>query len=193
MKTNHIYIDETGNPKNTKAFVICFVLFTDRYEIDFTIKNIEGFKYKKFGNIYQELHFNKESLPTKIGFFNCLQKDKFSLRYYLATIIDGNWCNENYIIASIEENKDVVQNSVLYIDGNFPRKHRKNIISKIIKELKTKGIYVKDIKYHDSKNNNLIQLADMCAGCIRRKIERGTKEDKKLYKLIKKFITYPPL
>jgi hypothetical protein len=40
----------------------------------------------------------------------------------------------------------------------------------------------------DSKNSNLIQLADMCAGCIRRKIERETKEDNELFNLIKKFI-----
>ena len=44
------------------------------------------------------------------------------------------------------------------------------------------------IKYTDSKNSPLIQLADMCAGCIRRRFERNNVEDRELYGIIEKFI-----
>jgi hypothetical protein len=191
MKTNTIYIDETGNPKNTKTFIICLIIFTSKYDLDFTVKNIENFKYKRFNNKYQELHFNKESFATKINIFTVLQQNKFIIRYYSSNIKDNIWSNEDHIIKSIYENKDLTNNSIIYIDGNISKHHKRFIISKIIKRLKVKDINIKKVKYEDSKSNNLIQLADMCAGCIRRKIERNTVDDKKLYKLIERFITYP--
>lgn len=192
MKIKQIYIDESGHPKNTITFIICFLIFENKNDQDLTILNINNFKNDRFGNINQELHFNKESFTTKSKFFRTINLSKFTIRYYEALIIDDKWSNEEYIIHSMENNKDIINNSVIYIDGTVSKQFKKLIISKIKTRLRSKSIYPKAIQYVDSKNNNLIQLADMCAGCIRRKIQRNTTDDQKLYTLIEKHITYQP-
>jgi hypothetical protein len=191
MKINTIYIDESGNPKNTEVFIICLIIFADKYDIDFTIKNIQDFKYKRFKTEHQELHFNRESSTTKTNFFKVLNQSKFKIRYYIAQTRDKDWSNEDHIIRSIQDNVDVTNNSIIYIDGNISKQYRRFIVSKITKRLKDAQVNLKYIKYENSKNNALIQLADMCAGCIRCKIEKNTKIDQKLYNLIEKFITHP--
>ena len=191
MKIKQIYIDESGHPKNTITFIICFVIFENKADQDLVNENINEFKHKRFNTSCHELHFNRESLSTKIAFFRRITFSNFTIRYYNGDMENNNWSNEEYIIKSIENNKDIIDNSVIYIDGAMSKKYNRLIISKIKTRLRAKSIYPKSIQYTDSKNNNLIQLADMCAGCIRRKIERNTVDDQKLYNIIKHRVTNP--
>ena len=129
-------------------------------------------------------------------FFHFFKKSKGCVILTLVVItqlISSNiiLADYEYIIESILHNADISNAAIIYIDGAVSKKHNRYIISKIKRRLGENSVYPEYIKYIDSKNDNLVQLADMCAGCIRRKIERNTVEDQKLYKLIEKHITYP--
>ena len=79
----------------------------------------------------QELHFNKESFTTKLRFFKKINLSKFSIRYYEALVVNNDWTNEEYIIQSMEINKDIINNCIIYIDGTVSKQHNRLIISKI--------------------------------------------------------------
>ncbi len=186
MKNNHIFIDESGTLN--EVFILCFIIFKNKDFLDQTIIQIEKFKHKAFQDATIELHFNKESFSTKKKFFEALGKDLFILRYFKTDQRDKSLSEYDFLITSIVDNKDITNDSIIFIDGFKSKKYHKNISSKIKKELKNYNLNIRSIKYIDSKKSPPIQLADMCAGCIRRKFERGTKEDNELFDLIKRFI-----
>ena len=180
MKNKHIYIDESGSYMDN--IIICFIIFFDIKHVESIDFVIDEFKSKS-NRQNTELHFNRESLDFKKNFFKCLPKDKFDIKYSLYK--NNRLSNIDLIVKSLIENSDIVKNSFIFIDGLKIRKYNRKVISSIKKELKKYNIHIKSIKYIDSKNSNLIQLADMCAGCIRRKFERNRKEDNELFNLIK--------
>lgn len=183
MKNKHIYIDESGGAINNT--VICFVVFAKLEDVQHIDKVISDFKLLS-NKEDAELHFNKENTTTKKRFFKNLPNNRFYIKYYLYK--NNKLSNTDLMTKSFIENRDLIQNSNIFIDGLKIRKYNRKVIGEIKKELKKYNIKIRSIKYTDSKNSNLIQLADMCAGCIRRKVERGTKEDNDLFNIIKKFI-----
>ena len=183
MKNKHIYVDESSGPINNT--VICFIVFGNLENVQEINKVISNFKYVSNKEDI-ELHFNKENTRIKKKFFKSLPNNRFYIKYSLYK--NSALTNIDLLIKSFVENKDLVNNSIVFIDGLKIRKYNRKAVGNIKKELKKYNIKIKSIKYMDSKNSNLIQLADMCAGCIRRKIERETKEDNELFNLIKKFI-----
>jgi hypothetical protein len=150
-----------------------------------TEHKISEFKLDLFKNTNIELHFNKESLKTKKHFFKLWAKGDFEVFYFKT---DNSLSFSAQISNALLEHKNVTKNSIIFIDGFRTRRYNRKIISEIKKSLRGYGLKIKSIKYIDSKNSNLIQLADMCAGCIRRKLERNTKEDDELFALIKHLI-----
>ncbi len=183
MNNKRIFIDESGSSSNN--IIICFVVFLGIDCVEKVDNIINGFKYK-VNKQNSELHFNKESFGLKRGFFKYLPSNKFYIKY--STYRNNKLSNTNLIIKSFIENKSLIENSIIFIDGSKNIKNNRKIITSIKKELKRYNVYIKSIKYVDSKNSNLIQLADMCAGCIRRKFEKNSKEDNELFNLIKPHI-----
>ncbi len=186
MKIKHVYIDESGNAKNTKSCVICFVIFDDLTALDKLSVEIEAFKLKRFGNLHTELHFNKESFSTKRLFFELLSRYSFAIRYYQTIISDKNLNYEECILKSIKENIQIFNNSQIYIDGN--KSQNPQMIRKIKSFLKENRLKIHSVRLLDSRKHLIIQVADMCAGCIRRALDRGTAQDLKLFNLIKNHI-----
>jgi hypothetical protein len=184
MKSNkHIFIDESGS--NNTIFVVCLIIFNDLYKVSEVVNRINKFKINLFKRENIELHFNKESLNTKRSFFRLWSKKDFIIKY-LET--NDTLTFSNQIINTILRYRHVANNSIIFLDGFKSRCYNRKILSEIKKGLKRYGVNIKSIKYIDSKGSNLIQLADMCAGCIRRKIHKNSKEDEGLFNLIKLLI-----
>jgi hypothetical protein len=165
------------------------VIFKDLIDLNNTVSYIENFKNKTFKDSNVELHFNKESLSIKKKFFNIFNKNLFKIRYYKIESLKYNLSDIDYVIKCLIENRDSISNSIIYIDGLKSKNYNRKIITKIKITLKSHKIPIKSIKYTDSKNSPLIQLADMCAGCIRRRFERNNVEDRGLYNIIEKFMS----
>ena len=186
MKEKHIYIDESGDPKNTKSCVICFLVFDNTTFFNQISLDMDNFKLRRFNNESTELHFNKESFTTKRLFFKLLIKYNFKIYFYQTDRLDQTLSYHNYFIKSIKKNLHIFNHSKIYIDGDMSK--NKNLLQKIKHLLKAEKILIKSIKFSNSRTNLFIQFTDMFAGCIRRKIDRGSREDKELFNLIKKFI-----
>ncbi len=185
MRQKITIIEESGDAQMTNVFVLCFVFFNTITDAEKTSKILEELRYARFKNHYSEFHFNKESSQCKNLFFKSIQKSNFIIRYYHHT---GN-VKFNYI-EHIEKSfiryKEELHNSHIYIDGKISKRYRKIFLQTINNAMCS--MKIPSVKFVNSKTNILIQLADMCAGCIRRKIERNTVDDSKLYDLIRKFI-----
>lgn len=188
MNNTYIYIDESGNIQNTNGFVICFVIFYDIDILDKVSLAIRNFKNKRFQNENMELHFNKESLTTKKTFFKYMSDQKFVIKYYTNSLRNLHVTYQEHLIASILQNIYTFQNARIFIDGDISNSKHPLLLQQIKTSLKRRSLKVKSIKFVNSKNNVLIQLADMCAGCIRRKLERNTADDRRLFDMIRKFI-----
>lgn len=188
MNTTYIYIEDSGNLNNTNTMVIVFVVFESITDVINTELCIQNYLQEKFQNLYKELHFNRESYAIKKSFFKHIQLQKFIIKYYLAYSVTKNIHYINHLIQSILDNKDIFNESKVFIDGDTTSNKYPLLLYRIKKELKSKNIPLKSIRFENSKNNLLIQLADMCAGCIRRNFEIAKKEDKELFSLLHRFI-----
>lgn len=188
MTTRHIFIDDSGNLRNTKILIICFVVCENKEHTKEIESSIQHFKRLRFKDTSIELHFNKESFSSKKEFFEHIRNEKFLTTYYIATSRDKDTDYIGHIICSLIENSNMIRNAKVYIDGNSKFNKNHYILQRIKKALLAQNIRVASLRFLDSNKNELIQLADMCAGCIRRKLERNTVDDNKLYDLIRKFI-----
>lgn len=189
MNSTYVYIEDSGNLFNTKILVIVFVIFNNVEDVIATSKCIQSLIDMKIKGQNKELHFNKESSSMKKSFFKQIKSQKFFIQYYMANNLNKVLNFEEHLILGILENRDKFQGSKIFVDGNKTLNKNPILLYKIKKILKDQKILIKSIHFEDSKSNNLIQLADMCAGCIRKNFERGTSLDKELFKLIKKFIS----
>lgn len=86
--------------------------------------------------------------------------------------------------AFLKRNAASMLGTKIKLDGSGDKIFRRNFFSSLRKELcqEDKRI-IRNIKFVDSKGNQLIQLADMIAGAIRRSHE-GVKGDKGTYRNI---------
>ena len=96
--------------------------------------------------------------------------------------------NEVFILCFIIfKNKDFLNKTIIQIE-NFKNKTFQDTEIELHFNKESFRTKVRSVKYIDSKKSQPIQLADMRAGCIRRKFERNTKEDNELFGLIKRFM-----
>ena len=102
----------------------------------------------------------------------------------------GNLYNTKILIIAfiVLQNKNVFQGAKIFIDGDTTLNKNPLLLYKIKKVLKLQNVTIKSIRFENSKSNNLIQLADMCGGCIRKNFERGTVLDKEMFQLLQKFV-----
>ena len=76
------------------------------------------------------------------------------------------------------------QNAKLKFDKRGEKRIRNELRAYLSRELNNKKNNIfSDLKFVDSKQNNLIQLADMVAGCI---ASHSKDKDEDLYKIIQK-------
>lgn len=189
MEKRHIYIDDSGNLHNTHILVIVCIIFANEKNISITISYITDFILNRFKSKNTELHFNKESIQTKTVFFKRIQRCAFTIKYYKADRRDIDLSLEDHIIRSILMHKDIYTGAKVFIDGNSTGNNKSSaVIQRIKSKLREHDLHIKSLRFEDSKRNVLIQLADMCAGCIRRKLERNTIDDRRLFDMIRKFI-----
>lgn len=181
-----IYIDDSGDPGfkigngSSKYFVIACIIFDEKIDATNAVSEVKRFKEDRLGwSDKRELKSNKTSVNIKTEFFNAICNScNFKVR---AIVIDKTvlYSNElknnkisfyNYAIRQVLS-KAHLNNAKIVIDGHADRNYKKQAISYIRKVVgRTRGS-ISDIKFEDSSKNNLIQIADMVAGAIRRQKE----------------------
>ena len=136
-----------------------------------------------------EFKFNKASKDIRLAFLNEIKSCKFRVRAIVA---------DKSIIRSVElrRNKDKFYNYMIKevlsksagkitdgrirLDGHEDRSYKKAATTYFRQQANPDGSIIKDMKFVNSKNDNLVQLADMVAGSLLRTTQKR-KTDSDIY------------
>lgn len=194
-----IFVDDSGDPGfklgkgSSDYFVIALVIFDDDLAAESTALKIKQYRRGVGFSDHSEFKFNKSKPEIKEGFLNCINQEEFRVRalvvpkkdIYSPELRSNRNSFYSYIIKLVlQHSKGTIENAKIKIDGSGDRIFRKSFTAYLRKELNHGDKHVvKNCKLVESKNNVLIQMADMVAGAIRRSYD-VSKKDKTVYKTI---------
>ncbi len=194
-----VFIDDSGDPGfkleqgSSLIFIIGCVIFDDELEAEKTAIAIKELKRKLKFSDNMEFKFNKSSKKTRLSFLEAVKSFKFKSRCLIIQkeIIRSDELKRSknsfysYTIKLLlKHSGGSILNAKIRIDGSGDRIFRKNFVSYLRKQLNSdQKRIMDDCKLLDSKQNVLIQLADMIAGSIYRSYQKE-KTDHLIYKKI---------
>jgi len=193
-----VFIDDSGDPGfkikkgSSKFFIIALVVFDDELEAERVALAIKDVKRELKFPSNTEFKFCKSSKEIRCKFLEKISNFKFRIR---ALVIDKSIIfspelksNKNsfysYAIKmALKNNGGTIKDAKIKIDGSGDRVFRKNFLAYLRRQLNDSQVkIIKNCKLVDSKQNVLIQLADMAAGSIHRSYSEKT--DAKTYRAI---------
>ncbi|MDO8658296.1 MAG: DUF3800 domain-containing protein [Candidatus Levybacteria bacterium] len=177
-----VFIDDSGDPGfkiekgSSKVFIIALVIFNDSLEAEKTSLAIKELRRKlKVSDLY-EFKFNKTNSKFKKQFFNCVKSFKYKIRaivvkkeaIYSSRLKNYKENFYNYIIMQVlRHNGGLIKKAKLKFDRRGEKVIRNELRAYLSRELDNKNkLIFKELKFVDSRQNTLIQLADMVAGSI---------------------------
>lgn len=194
-----VFIDDSGDAGfkldkgSTKFFIISLVIFDDDLEAEKTAIAIKDLRRELKFSDCSEFKFYKSSKNVRQKFLNKVCNFNFRIR---SLVIDKSLIrsdelkyNKNsfysYAIKTVlKHSGGKIKNAKIKIDGSGDRVFRRNFLGYLRRQLNSQDVKIMDnCKLVDSKQNVLIQLADMVAGSIHRSFNKE-KLDSKLYKAI---------
>ena len=191
-----IFIDDSGDPGfkitkgSSKTFVICCVVFDDELEAEKTAVKIKELRRELKKSDRFEFKFNKSSREFRLRFLKAVSSSKFRVRaivmpkedIYSDLLKHSKESFYNFTIKLVlEYNFGTIKNAKIRIDGSGDRLFRRNLLTYLRKNLNSKeGKIISNLRFRDSKQDVLIQLADMIAGSIGRSFD-AEKSDSKIY------------
>ena len=192
-----VFIDESGDAGlkldsgSTDYFIVTLVAFEDNEEALAADKRIALLKQELGFPSGFEFHFNKVKGSLREAFFAAIASYGF---FYFSIVINkaklqgpGFKFKESfykYTCGLVFENaKPYLNNATVVIDGSGSREFRRQLgsyLSKRINDTKGDSRIINKVKVQDSRDNNLIQLADMICGAVARSYSQ--KDDAKKYR-----------
>lgn len=196
-----IFLDDSGDPGfqldkgSSKIFVIALVIFDDDLDTEETGLKIKRLRQRLKKSDRFEFKFNKSSKKFRIEFLKTVASCKFRIQ---AVVIQKNKISDrtlqksqrsfyrHAIMLALKYSNGKIKNARLKLDGRGPRQFRRQLTVYLRKQLNKAGDKIfENLKFENSRNNVLIQLADMIAGTIHRSF--SDKTDAQVYrKIIKK-------
>ena len=199
-----VFIDDSGDSGfkldkgSSKYFVISLVVFDDELEAEKTaiaIKELRrelGFPENVEFKFFKSRYIVREKFLQKINPFQfkirCLVVPKEKI--YSTELKNNKNSFYSYIIKmALQYSAGSIIDAKIKIDGSGDRIFRRNFLTYLRKQLNTSERKImNNCKLVDSKNNVLIQMADMVAGTIRRSYDIDKKDGIKLKNIINKHI-----
>ena len=176
-----VFIDDSGDPGfkvekgSSKVFVIAMVIFKDNLEAERASLTIKELRRKLKMSDLSEFKFNKSSKKFRKIFIESIKKFDFKIRaiavdkkdIYSQRLKTRKENFYNYVIMQVIKNSKSIKNAKLKFDKRGEIEIRNQLRVYLSRELdnKKKNIF-NDLKFVDSRQNTLIQLADMVAGSI---------------------------
>ncbi len=199
---NLIYIDESGDPGfktingASRYFVIAMVIFEENSSAYKIKQKFDGYRKLLGWQQSSELKFSKLSYQRRLLLLDQITDCNFKIR---ALIIDKDKIRSdflrsnrqkfyNYILKQLlEKSMTYLIGSKIFVDGSGTKNIRKELQNYIKRSLfSTENSKMAQIRFVDSKGNNLIQLADLVAGSIRKSCENKNKNDQEYLNKLKK-------
>ncbi len=194
-----VFIDESGDPGfkvasgSSPVFVMAMVMFENGEAAQQTSLNIEELR-KRLG-FRTEFKFNKSREEVRDAFFEAVRGCPFRVR---AIVVEKQRIRSSIL----REQKDAFYNFFLktmvrfdngrlssariIIDGSGDRAFRQGLAKHVTRNA-AKGA-IKDVRFKDSANDALVQLADMCAGAIARSYRIDRAEANRWRNMLNKHI-----
>ncbi|MEK7471242.1 MAG: DUF3800 domain-containing protein [Patescibacteria group bacterium] len=200
LQQSLVFIDESGDAGfkfekgSSVYFIISAVIFNDFLEAEKTAVAIKEMRRKeKFPDNF-EFKFNNSKRKIREKFLETVKPFNFKIRYLIINKkkikSDELKHNKNsfysYVIKMLlKHSNNTILNAKIKIDGSGDRIFKRNFAVYLRKNLNScdKKI-IQNLRFADSKENVLIQLADMVAGSERRYFEykNGLKTDAEIYR-----------
>lgn len=198
-KKQLVFIDESGDPGfrvqkgSSSVFVIALVIFDDDLEAEKTSLSIKELRRKlKVSDVY-EFKFNKMKKNFRNKFFTAVKNYAFRTR---AIVVNKESVNSprlrrakedfyNYIIMQVlEHNNNTLHHAKLHFDKRGEKTLRDQLRVYLSNRLDNKNAQIfRDLKFVDSRQDTLVQLADMMAGAI---FSSATGKDKSYLEYLKR-------
>lgn len=183
-----IFIDDSGDPGfkiergSSRYFVIAAVIFDDPLEAEKTAVTIKELSRTLNFPDSVEFKFCKSKHEIREAFLKSVAPFKFRIRTLVIdkTLLRSDELKTNkrsfysYAIKILlKHNGNSIYDAKIKIDGSGDRIFRKSFVSYLRQQLNSEELKVfKHCKLVDSKENKLIQMADMIAGTIKRSYEK---------------------
>ena len=193
-----VFLDDSGDPGfkldkgSTSHFVIACVIFDDNLDAEETALIIKRFRRLLKWRDDHEFKFNKIKKQLAKDFLKEVRGGSFRVRAIIAdkSKIRSNELRNNkhsfynFMIKEVLEKSDgYIKNARIRLDGHEDRAYKQATQTYFRKEVNKKSKIIKNMKFVNSKNDNLIQLADMVAGSLLRSTQEN-KSDSQDYKKI---------
>lgn len=182
-----VFIDESGDPGfklsrgSSPHFVLALVAFP-HVEMSAQAEAAIDEAGRKLG-IRGEFKFSKSRPEVRDGFFASVVPVKFCVRAIVvekAKIYSPHLRTEKdafyafFVKSMLQFDGGLLKGAKVVIDGSGDRSFKKELGAYLKRHAGIEAI--KAVAFSDSKNDRLVQLADMCAGAIARTC-RADKED----------------
>lgn len=181
-----VVIDESGctgfKPASSTHFVIGMIVFDTFNDAEKSANIIH--KLKKENSINREFRFSSCKNDKRDMFFEAIKKAPFSARLlvvekkliYSKDLRSRDELFVNYCLRClITSGVDRINDAVVKIDGKGSKHFKKGCESYLRKQMPISAI--KNLKFCDSKNDVLIQLADMVVSAYSRPFHNPNKLD----------------
>lgn len=177
-----VFLDDSGDPGfkvgqgSSKSFVIALVIFDDNLEAEETAIKIKRLRRSLGKDDNFEFRFNKCKYDYRCQFLKTVASRDFRIRAIIMPkdrIYDKSHLRKskesfyNFAIKTVLKfHGGTIQNARIRMDSHGERKLKRELLAYLRREVGS-GV-IRNIKIHDSKQDVLIQLADMVAGALRK-------------------------
>ena len=194
-----VFLDDSGDPGfkvskgSSPCFVIAMVIFDDPLEAERCAVAIKELRRDLGLDDAYEFRFSKCNREFRLAFLKCVSKFSFRIRaiimdksiIYSTVLRESKESFYSYTIKLVLQHSfQRIQDARLKLDGHGDRTFRRELQSYLRRELKgkpgEKPIF-SALRFENSRQNVLVQLADMVAGALRRHAE-GKKDDHQQYR-----------
>ena len=178
-----VFIDDSGDAgfkldKGSSAhFVIACVIFDDNLDAEETALKIKRLRRSLNWRDDHEFKFNKMNKALRLAFLNEVKGCNFRVRAIVTdkTLIRSQELRTNkhkfynYMIKEVlTKSAGSITNARIRLDGHEDRAYKKAATTYFRQQANPRNSVIRDMKFVNSQNDNLIQLADMVAGSILR-------------------------
>ncbi len=199
-----VFIDDSGDAGfkldkgSSVFFIISLVIFDDHLEAERAALAIKDLRRELRFSEVSEFKFFKSRKDVRIKFLQTINKINFTVR---CLVVDKRIIRSpelrnkkdsfySYAIKMVlQHSNNSILNAKIKIDGSGDKIFKKNFLTYLRRELNSdQKCVIQNCKLVDSKENVLIQMADMVAGSIRRYYDNSVKEPKIYKEIIQKHI-----
>lgn len=182
-----VFIDESGDPGfkvakgSSLLFAAAMVIFESPTAAEETSKTIATLQSSL--GIKPEFKFSNCSATVRDEFFCAVASQPFVVRAIVVPkgVVYSSHLRSNkdqfyrYFVKSMVKNDGGwLQNAKVIIDGSGDRIFRQDLKTYLRRE--TPRGCIRDVRFKNSRNDPLVQLADMCVGAIARSYRMNRKE-----------------